>query len=48
MLLRILNGDMYGRRKLGRSRRRWVQNADDDSRKMGIISWRVKIEMNGS
>jgi hypothetical protein len=39
---KVLEGNPGGRRKRGKPRTRWIDNVEDDLRKMGIKRWRLR------
>ena len=39
---RISEGKLEGRRGRGRLRLRWIDNVEDDLRKLGVKRWRAK------
>jgi hypothetical protein len=41
-LKKVLEGKPGGRRKRGKPRTRWIDNVEDDLRKIGIKRWRLR------
>lgn len=41
---RIMNSQIMGVRKRGRPRKRWVQDVEEDLRKMGIRRWKIEAQ----
>jgi len=39
---KILKGKLEGRRSRGRPRLRWIDDVEDDLRKLGVKRWRAK------
>jgi hypothetical protein len=39
---KIFEGKLEGRRGRGRARLRWIDDVEDDLRKLGVKRWRVK------
>jgi hypothetical protein len=40
---KIFGGKLEGRRGRGRPRLRWINNVEDDLRKLGVKRWRTKV-----
>ena len=40
----IFIGKLEGRRRRGRPRKRWIDDVEEDLRKMGVRCWRRKAE----
>jgi hypothetical protein len=40
---KIFEGKLEGRRGRGRSRLRWINDVEDDLRKLGVKHWRTKV-----
>jgi hypothetical protein len=45
MLKKILNEEIYGRKKRGRQRKRWITDVKEDFRRMRIRVWGVKTRL---
>jgi hypothetical protein len=48
--VKIFEGKLEGRRGRGRPRLRWINDVEDDLRKLGVKRWRMKAlerERNG-
>jgi hypothetical protein len=41
---KILNEEIYGRKKRGRPRKRWITDVEEDLRRMSIRGWGVKTQ----
>ncbi|PSN50134.1 hypothetical protein C0J52_15092 [Blattella germanica] len=44
---KIFIGKLEGRRRRGRPRKRWIDDVEEDLRKMGVRCWRRKAEERG-
>jgi len=40
---KIFEGKLEGRRRRGRPRLRWINDVEDDLRKLGVKRWRTKV-----
>jgi hypothetical protein len=40
---KIFEGKLEGRRDRGRPRLRWINDVEDDLRKLGVKRWRTKV-----
>jgi hypothetical protein len=40
----LLNGELFGVRRRGRPRKRWLQDVKDDLRRMRIGKWKEKAQ----
>jgi len=40
---KIFEGKLEGRRVRGRPRLRWINDVEDDLRKLGVKRWRMKV-----
>ena len=44
---KIFEGKLEGRRRRGRPRLRWINDVEDDLRKLGVKRWRTKVGKRG-
>jgi hypothetical protein len=38
--IRLIHGNLEGQRRTGRPRKQWVEDVEEDLRKMGVRGWR--------